>query len=74
MVWCSPESTAIVSDGKRWSYGSLLSYSHGLATHLLSQRDTSDLNGERVAFLCPPSFDYTVMQVHLMLKQSYSYA
>lgn len=52
--------TAIVSNGKAFSYGDLLKASEQIATCLLGESD--DLCESRVAFLVSPSFEYTAIQ------------
>lgn len=54
------DRTALVSDGKSYSYGELLEASQNVAANLLDGK--SDLNEARIAFLVPPSFEYTAIQ------------
>ncbi|NER13456.1 AMP-binding protein [Leptobacterium flavescens] len=54
------ERKAIVSDGRSFSYHELLRSSGNVAAQLLSGQD--DLKEERIAFLVPPSFEYTAVQ------------
>ncbi len=51
--------TAIISKGNSYTYSDLISQSGAVAQHLLQGR--VDLNGARIAFLAPPSFEYTVL-------------
>ena len=53
-------NTAIVSNGKSYSYDELLNASHQFATILLHQKQ--DLNEARVAFMVNPGFDYVKVQ------------
>lgn len=50
---------AIISAGQSYSYTDLISKSTELAHFLL--RGRTDLNGARIAFLMPPSFEYTAL-------------
>jgi malonyl-CoA/methylmalonyl-CoA synthetase len=52
--------TAVVhpQSGTSFTYGQLLQDSQSFAQQLLSGR--ADLAEQRVAFLCPPSYDYAV--------------
>ena len=50
---------AIISSGQSYSYTDLISKSTELAHFLL--RGRTDLNGARIAFLMPPSFEYTAL-------------
>ncbi|MCX6215879.1 acyl-CoA synthetase [Spirosoma sp.] len=52
--------TAIVSDGKSYTYQQLLDSSSAFASLLLN--DTADLNEARVAFMVAPGFDYVRVQ------------
>jgi len=52
--------TALVSNGKSYSYDQLLESATTIAAHLLDGR--SSLNESRIAFLVPPSFEYTAVQ------------
>lgn len=54
------EKTAIVSDGKNYTYENLLSASYQLACVLLDGQ--KDLNEARVAFMVNPSFEYVATQ------------
>ncbi|WP_297690808.1 acyl-CoA synthetase [uncultured Eudoraea sp.] len=51
---------AIVSNGNTYSYEDLLVRSSAVAANLLNK--ASDLNQARIAFLVPPSFEYTAVQ------------
>ena len=51
---------AIVSNGNAYSYNDLLTSSRSVSAHLLSPK--SDLKEEPVAFMVPPSFEYTAVQ------------
>lgn len=51
---------ALVSNGNTYSYEQLLVTSKYVAAHLL--QDKNDLNEARIAFLVPPSFEYTAVQ------------
>ena len=50
---------AIISAGQSYSYTDLISKSTELAHFLL--RGRTDLNGARIAFLMPPSYEYTAL-------------
>ena len=52
--------TAIISDGRSYSYQYLLDESHAFASELLL--GSSDLNEARVAFMVNPGFDYVKVQ------------
>ena len=52
--------TALVSNGSPYTYEHLLASSENVATNLLQGK--SDLNEARIAFLVPPSFEYTTVQ------------
>ncbi|MCS5490204.1 acyl-CoA synthetase [Algoriphagus limi] len=52
--------TAVVDQGKRFSYQDLLDRSEQIVGKLLGNR--SDLQSQRVAFIVPPSFDYLAIQ------------
>ena len=52
--------TALVSNGNPYTYEHLLASSENVATNLLQGK--SDLNEARIAFLVPPSFEYTTVQ------------
>ncbi|TFV94534.1 long-chain fatty acid--CoA ligase [Algoriphagus kandeliae] len=52
--------TAVVDQGKRFSYRDLLDRSEQIAHTLLGNK--SDLQSQRVAFIIPPSFDYLAIQ------------
>ena len=54
------DRTALVSNGKSFTYADLLEASKRVAAHLLGSR--SDLDEARIAFLVPPSFEYTAIQ------------
>lgn len=54
------DRTAIISEGKDYSYQQLLDHSSAIASHLLAARD--DLHEARVAFIVPPSFAYVACQ------------
>ena len=54
------ERTAIVSDGREYTYAHLLEASASVARQLLGNLD--DLNEARVAFLLPAGFDYVAVQ------------
>lgn len=51
---------ALVSDGNSYSYGQLLEASLNASAFLLN--GNKDLNEARIAFLIPPSFEYTSVQ------------
>ena len=51
---------ALVSKGRAYSYKALREASNSVAANLLKGK--KDLNGARVAFLVPPSFEYTAVQ------------
>jgi len=55
-----PEKIAIIASGKYFSYNALLQASRQFATYLLE--DSNDLEGERVAFMVDPGFDYVKVQ------------
>ncbi len=52
--------TAIISDGRSFTYEQLLIFSEKIAIGLLNTR--KDLNEARIAFLVSPSFNYTGIQ------------
>ena len=52
--------TALVSNGNPYTYEHLLASSENVAANLLQGK--SDLNEARIAFLVPPSFEYTTVQ------------
>ena len=52
--------TAIVSNGKNYTYDELLNASHQFAALLLHKQQ--DLNETRVAFMVNPGFDYVKVQ------------
>lgn len=54
------ERTALVSNGKSFSYAQLLTISQNISANLLNGK--SDLNEARITFLVPPSFEYTAVQ------------
>ncbi|NHF59031.1 AMP-binding protein [Flavobacteriaceae bacterium TP-CH-4] len=51
---------ALVSNGNTYTYGMLTHTSQSVASNLLGDR--TDLHEARVAFLVPPSFEYTAVQ------------
>jgi len=51
---------ALISDGNSYSYDRLVEASLSVANHLLKGRQ--DLQEARIAFLVPPSFEYTAIQ------------
>lgn len=55
-----PDRTAIISDGRAFTYQTLLDRSAAVANTLLAGRD--DLREARIAFLIPPSFEYVTCQ------------
>ena len=54
------DRTAIVSNGNDYTYQQLLVQSSVVAANLLN--NSTDLNEARIAFLIPPSFEYTALQ------------
>ncbi len=54
------DRTAIVSNGNNYTYEYLLVKSSVVAANLL--KNSPDLNEARIAFLVPPSFEYTAVQ------------
>lgn len=54
------DRTAIVSNGNDYTYQQLLVQSYIVAANLLN--NSTDLNEARIAFLVPPSFEYTAIQ------------
>lgn len=52
--------TAILSDGKKYSYKELMAASAKVASNLLG--GGSDLEEARICYLVPPSFEYTAIQ------------
>jgi len=54
--------TAIVSGGEDYTYEELLGVSAEVASALLETADSPDLNGSRVAYLIPGSFEYAAVQ------------
>ena len=54
------DRTAIVSHGNNYTYEHLLAKSSVVAANLLN--NSTDLNEARIAFLVPPSFEYTAVQ------------
>ena len=54
------DKIAIIASGKSFSYKTLLQASQQFATHLLDI--TNDLDGERIAFMVDPGFDYVKVQ------------
>lgn len=54
------ERQALVSEGEAMTYGQLLDASQSVASHLLKGHD--DLKEARIAYLVPPSKEYTAVQ------------
>ncbi len=54
------ERTALVSNGRAYSYNTLGTASRNVASAVLNGK--SDLKEARIAFLVPPSFEYTAVQ------------
>ena len=54
------DRTAVVSHGNNYTYQQLLVQSSVVAANLLN--NSPDLNEARIAFLVPPSFEYTAVQ------------
>ena len=54
------DRTAIISNNQQYSYADLLARSSDIAAELLGEKE--DLNEARIAFLVPPSFEYTAIQ------------
>lgn len=54
------KNTAIIADGKPFSFGFLLEQSHQFASHLLDGEE--DLHEARIAFMVDPGFDYVKVQ------------
>ena len=54
------ERTALVSNGKSYSYSQLLDAYQNVTANLLNGKP--DLNEARITFLIPPSFEYTAIQ------------
>ena len=54
------DRTAIVSNGKSYTYAQLLESSQKVSANLLEEK--KDLNEARITFLVPPSFEYTAVQ------------
>ena len=52
--------TAIFSEGRSYSYSSLLEVSEAIACHLLKAK--GDLREKRISYLIAPSFNYTAVQ------------
>lgn len=52
---------ALVSNGESYSYTQLLDFSQNVASNLL--KGENNLNEARIAFLVPPSFEYTAIQL-----------
>src|SRR5690349_7020391 len=59
-AWQYPERVAVVVEGEQLTYRELLARSARAAASLLA--GASDLEGARVAFLCPPGIDYVLAQ------------
>ncbi len=59
-VFSTPESTAIIANGKSYSYKELLRSSHAVACQLIDEK--TDLQEARVAFMIKPGFDYVKTQ------------
>jgi len=55
-----PDRTAVISDGRRYTFGELLAASEAAALALLDGR--ADLGEARIAFLVEPGFDYVRTQ------------
>ena len=51
---------AILSNGQSYTYTDLLNPSENVAANLLNE--AQDFAEERIAFIVPPSFEYTVVQ------------
>ena len=54
-----PQRTAVISEGTAYTYSELISQATAVAQFLLQGRE--DLKSERIAFLAPPSFEYTAL-------------
>ena len=54
------KNKAIISDGKSYTYSELLKNSESIALSLLNEKN--DLEGARIAFLVPSSYQYTSIQ------------
>ena len=54
------DRVAVIDNEGEFTYKNLLDLSHRVALNLLD--GLSDLKGARVAFMCPPSFQYVVIQ------------
>ena len=54
------DQTAIISNGNSYSYQDLIQESNKVASNLLASK--KDLEESRVAFIVPPSFEYTAVQ------------
>lgn len=54
------EKTALISEGQTYSYAQLLEASAAIGSALLQGRNS--LDGARIAFMVPPSFDYVAVQ------------
>ena len=55
-----PDSVAVVSDNKEYTYQTLLDFAHHIAGLLLEK--STDLKEVRVAFLITPGFEYVAIQ------------
>jgi malonyl-CoA/methylmalonyl-CoA synthetase len=61
----SGASTAIISNGSKFSYRQLLHDSHKLSERLrlsVGSMSSADLQERRVAFLCPSTYEYVATQ------------
>jgi len=54
------QNTAIIADGRTYTYEELSAVSYRVASYLLSKEP--DLHEKRVAFLIPPGFEYVAVQ------------
>ena len=54
-----PQRIAVISEGTAYTYSELISQATAVAQFLLQGRE--DLKSERIAFLAPPSFEYTAL-------------
>jgi malonyl-CoA/methylmalonyl-CoA synthetase len=54
------DNLAIISEGQKYDYSTLLGESRNVSASLLKNR--ADLNGQRVAFMVAPGFDYVKVQ------------
>ena len=57
---CFKDRVAVIDNEGEFTYKTLLDLSRRVALNLLN--GLSDLKGARVAFMCPPSFQYVVIQ------------